>query len=92
MSNLKYLIKFSYEEQEYSCECEIESEDNWTGLDVNDDLAFDVNVFQHEEGEPMQVNVYKLDPQYKTADGKFTMDGNNELIHDNRTVNYFERN
>ena len=86
---MKYLIKFTHDKVQYSCECEIECEDNWKGIDIDDNLAFEVNVFQPEDDGNWWVNVYKLNPDYK-QDGLFTMD-EMELIHgDNGSLDYFE--
>lgn len=83
-----FLVKFTYEGEQYQCEVPIECGDDWMGINVNDELAFDVNVWNDDVGEPFRVAVYLLDPNEKVS-GNFTMN-NMKQIHNNKTVDYFE--
>lgn len=53
--------------------CEFHStEDDWNGVDIDEDVAFEINAFDVDEF--LHLNAYQLDPD-KKKEGIWTMNG-----------------
>jgi len=69
-----WTVKWKYGSFEYIKRIpitDIIDDDNWFSHNVDDDTAFEVNIFA--EDEKFKVSVFKLDPQ-KKIEGIWTMD------------------